>query len=209
MFGLRSEKSDPSLTISRGGTAIILISIKKLPELAPMVNPQVKIIHMKHKPLPSNTGHPLGNFCIMQNHPIQPTGIFPNPVRVRAIRSTPSAILQTPSSWSSCGSYGRRGRKTERVSWWPSEVLNLKSGWEFEAFMVDRRHTRQKQLQEIKFDASTAHVMRSTSHRLFPYLLTTSECSEQRFGRCKTGFPGVLGWHASETSIGPGFKSTF
>ena len=39
-------------TILRQWTAIILIYIHKLPELAPMVNLQVKIIHMKPKPLP-------------------------------------------------------------------------------------------------------------------------------------------------------------
>ena len=28
-------------------------------------------------------------------------------------------------------------------------------------------------------------MTRSTNHRSFPYLLTTSECSEQRFGHCQ------------------------
>jgi hypothetical protein len=32
---------------------------------------------------------------------------------------------------------------------------------------------------------STAHMTRSTNHRSFPYLLTTYECLEQRFGHCQ------------------------
>src|SRR5882762_4508893 len=62
-------------TILRRWTTIILIYICELLKLAHTVNSRVKIIHTKHKPLPSNTEHPLGNFFIMQNHPPQPTAI--------------------------------------------------------------------------------------------------------------------------------------
>jgi len=73
--GFMLTKISTFCTILRRWTTIILIYICELLKLAHTVNSRVKIIHTKHKPLPSNTEHPLGNFFIMQNHPPQPTAI--------------------------------------------------------------------------------------------------------------------------------------
>ena len=120
----------------------------QIPELAPMVNPQVTWSTSHSPPTPSI------HWAIS--------------VSCRTIHSSLQKYSPTP--------FARNLRRSDDIR--------------------DRNN-----FEKIKFDASTAHVMRSTSHRLFPYLLTTSECSEQQFGHCRLDLYRLLEWrNTSRTS---------
>ena len=75
-------------------TAIILILVCETLELAHMVNSWVKIIHTKHKQLPSNTKHPLGKNLIRLNCPPQPTAIHTHYNMIQAASLDISYLLQ-------------------------------------------------------------------------------------------------------------------
>ena len=93
-FMLNLMKIYTFCTILRQWMAIILIYVCELLELAHTAKLQVKIIHMNHKLLPSDTEHSLCNFFIMQNHPPQPTAIHTHYNMIQAVSPDISYLLQ-------------------------------------------------------------------------------------------------------------------
>jgi len=61
--------------------------------------------------------------------------------------------------------------------------------------------------KQMKFEMSAAHMTRFTNHRLFPYLLTTSKCSQLQFSPCQQMKTSIAGYQCQSTRSSPSMYS--